>query len=462
MAASRDRFERAFELIREHLQAEEEEAVAAYRSPAQLRAELDLGLGPEGVDDDTLFELLRKVLRRTPRTTTRRFFNQLFGGRGDFGTIGELLAAFLNSSMYTFKAGGPQVLIEREVTGRMAAKAGFDGGEGVFTPGGSISNLVGMLLARNAHRPDSREQGLQLPRMTLYASDLCHYSIPKNAGVLGVGRENTRRIETDHRGRVRPEAMRAAIEADRDAGLEPFLIVATCGTTVLGAFDPVDELADLAQENGLWLHLDAALGGSMLLSDTTSHLMSGSARADSLTWNAHKLLGVPLSASAILTRERGPLFSSLSEKATYLFQSDEDDYDLGTRSIQCGRRNDALKIWAAWKSQGDRGLARRVERLMELARYAARKVEESSCCELSRPPESITVCFEVEGKPSDGICEALRREQRALVGYGIVDGRRVIRLACVTPSIDFEDLDRFFAEIERVAPLVPAGDNRVD
>jgi glutamate/tyrosine decarboxylase-like PLP-dependent enzyme len=155
------------------------------------------------------------------------------------------------------------------------------------------------------------------------------------------------------------------------------------------------------------------------------------------------------------------MFESLSQKATYLFQSDEDDYDLGTRSIQCGRRNDALKCWAAWKSQGDAGLARRVERLFSLTRHAADQVRERPGLMLCRDPESVTVCFEVEGKSSETICETLRREQRALVGYGIVDGRRVIRLACVTPQIDFTDLDVFFDEIQRVSAKTPAGDNQV-
>ncbi len=456
-----DRYERAFDLIREHFEREGSEPVAAYRSPKELHEELDLGLSAEGTADEVLFEALRSILARTPRTTSTRFFNQLFGGRGDIGTIGELLAALLNSSMYTFKAGGPQVLIERELTRRMARLAGFEEGEGIFTPGGSMSNFTGMLLARNVHQPRAREEGVGGRRMTVYASQLCHYSIPKNAGMLGIGRENVRRIATDERGRMLPDALRRAIGEDRSAGCDPFLIVGTCGTTVLGAFDPVEELVEIAREEGLWLHLDAALGGSLLLSDRARGLLAGCEAADSMTWNAHKLLGVPLSASVILTRQKGHLFGSLSQKASYLFQSDEDDYDLGTRSIQCGRRNDALKLWAVWKSQGDRGLATRVDRLLELARYAAARIRDIKGLVLAKDPESVTVCFEVEGRRSEEVCELLRREQRALVGYGIVDGRRVIRLACVTDDIEESDLEVFFEEVLEVAPRASIGDNAV-
>jgi glutamate/tyrosine decarboxylase-like PLP-dependent enzyme len=461
VVANPQRYERAFALLREHLEREQSEPIARYRSPRELLEELDLGLESEGVDDDAMFAQLSRILERTPRTTTTRFFNQLFGGRGEFGTIGEVLAAFLNSSMYTFKAGGPQVLIEQEVTSHMARLAGFEEGEGLFTPGGSMSNLVGMLLARNARHPQTREEGMGARRMTLYVSELCHYSIPKNAGIMGLGRENARPVATDERGRMRPDALRAAIASDLRDGHEPFLIVGTCGTTVLGAFDPVAEIADIAQEHELWLHLDAALGGSLLLSEKGRDLMRGCDRADSMTWNAHKLLGVPLPASTILTRKKGQLYESLCQKASYLFQSDEDEYDLGTQSIQCGRRNDALKLWATWKSQGDQGLARRVDRLIELAQYAAARVRGIEGLMLSKDPESVTVCFEVEGKRSDEICELLRREQRELVGYGIVDGRRVIRLACVNDDVDESDLDTFFVELLEVAQRAGDGDNSV-
>ena len=116
-----------------------------------------------------------------------------------------------------------------------------------------MSNMVGAILARNTHRPEGRNAGFHGPPMTMYASCLCHYSLPKNAGMIGIGRDNVRKIETDARGRMRPDALRTQITKDRDAGLDPFLIVATAGTTVLGAFDPIDEIADVADEFGLRL-----------------------------------------------------------------------------------------------------------------------------------------------------------------------------------------------------------------
>ena len=459
---TRERLERAFDLIREQLEREHDEPVTRYASVTELRERIDLTVGGAPLDDETMFATLSELVRSSPRLTTRRFFNQLFSGRDDFGTIGELLAAFLNTSMYTFKAAGPHVVIEREVTRRMAQLVGFDRGEGVFVPGGSMSNLMGMLLARNAHWPDCRQEGLRDARPTVYASRLCHYSIPKNAGMLGMGRHAVRPVDVDARGRMRPDALRDRIEADRLEGREPFLIVATAGTTVLGAFDPLDEIADVARDYGLWLHVDGALGGSVSFSAEHRHLLTGSERADSFTWNAHKMLGVPLAASVILTREPGHLHASMEENADYLFQDDESTYEHGTMSPQCGRRNDVLKVWAAWKSRGDAGFEARVDQLFALSEYAAARVEREPALVLTRQPESVTVCFEVEGRSSADVCERLRREARSLVGFGVVDGRRVIRLALVNGALDERDVDAFFDDVLAVAPRCRPDDNDVE
>lgn len=453
------RFERAIEILRAHFEREEAEPVAPYASPADLERRIDLDPPEEGLDDDEVFARLEAVVRATPRTTTRRFHNQLFSGRDEFGSVGEMLAVFLNSSMYTFKAAGPQVMIERRLAAAMGRRVGYPDAEGTFAPGGSLSNLSAMLLARNARRPQSREAGLDGRRLTFYASKVCHYSVPKAAGILGIGREQLRRIEIDGRGRMRGDALRDAVRRDLEAGHEPFLVIATSGTTVLGAFDPLDEIADVAGEFDLWMHVDGALGGSVAFSERHRRLLRGSERSDSFTWDAHKLLGLPLSCSAILTRERGPLRASLDEKATYLFQSDDDAYDLGRISLQCGRRNDALKLWAAWQHHGALGFGRRIDRLFELARHAADRVRAEPGWALTREPESVNVCFEVEGRRSRDICERLRREGRSLVGFGVVDGREVIRLAVVNGELEERDLDVFFDEVAEVATRAERGDN---
>ena len=163
------------------------------------------------------------------------------------------------------------------------------------------------------------------------------------------------------------------------------------------------------------------------------------------------MMGVPLPCSALLLARKGLLARHLNEAADYLFQSEADELNPGTRSLQCGRRNDALKLWAAWQLHGDRGYAERIDRLFELAAHVARRVEADPGLELVMPPQSINVCFEVRGTPSAAICERLDDEGRLLVGHGEAGGRRAIRLVCVNPDLEESDLDAALAEIQRTA-----------
>lgn len=459
MSSTESRLARTFELLRRHLEREREQPVSPWASPEEMLGRLALRPPEAGVDDDTLFARLEELVAATPRTTTRRFYNQLFSGRDDFGSIGEILAAFLNSSMYTFKAAGPQVVLERELIGHMGRRIGYPAADGTFVPGGSMANLAAMLLARNRAVPEARNGGLDGSKLVFYASACCHYSVPKAAGILGIGRDRLHRVAVDERGRMLPGELRTTIEADLASGLRPFLVIATAGTTVRGAYDPLGPVADLCQEFGLWFHVDGAMGGSALMSETHRALLDGSGRSDSFGWDAHKLLGVPLSCSAILVRERGALFESLSEQASYLFQNDTDEYDVGQISLQCGRRNDALKLWAAWQHHGDRGFGQRIDRLFGLTRYAEAIVRRDPELKLSCPVESITVCFEVLGYRSEALCETLRRRGEALVGFSVVGGRKVIRLAITNGAMDETDIDEFFTMLKAARSDALRGEN---
>jgi sulfinoalanine decarboxylase/sulfinoalanine decarboxylase/aspartate 1-decarboxylase len=451
--------QRTMEIASELVEAESREGVVPHRTPREVFADLDIELDDDGMPAEMVFDLLEEVVLATPRTGSDRFFNQLFGGRDPVASAAEMLTVMMNSSMYTYKVAGPQVLIERELTRHMARLAGYEDGEGIFTPGGSLSNFVGMMMARNEARPSVPEDGMSGPPMIAYSSQLGHYSVMKDVAMLGLGRNCVRKIETDDRGRMCPRALRRQIEKDLAAGLQPFMINATAGTTVLGAYDPLEPLGEIAGKYGLWLHVDGAFGGSALVSERHREKLCGSELSDSFTWDAHKMMGVPLSCSVILVKRRGLLEKHCSEDASYLFQSDEDQYNHGTRSIQCGRRNDTFKLWAAWKHLGHAGFADRIDHLHEMAEYAAEQVESHPDMVLTKQPESVNVCFEVIGKPSDRICEHLRQTQRALVGYGIVDGRRVIRAAFVNADLTTEAVDRLIDDIAEAAEHVPDGSN---
>ena len=433
------------------LETERTDPVRAWRTPTAQREALDLSIPANGRPLSDVVDHLGLVGEATPNTASPRFFNQLFGGRIEAATMADMLAGLLNNSMYTYKVAGPQVLIERCVLDHMLGFAGYTDGEGTFTPGGSLSNLLAMVIGRGEVFPDARATGIGERRATVYTSAEGHYSIRKNAGLIGIGRDRVRAVASDDQGRMLPDALRAAIEKDIAEGFSPFFLNLTAGTTVLGAFDPIETLTAVARDYGLWVHVDGALGGSMLVSPKHRRLLDGISRADSLTWDAHKTMGVPLTSSVCLIRQRGLLAKNLSESASYLFQNDEPNLDPGHTSLQCGRRNDALKLWAAWQNLGDVGYAARIDKMFELARHAAKRVEQIPEFTLVRTPESINVCFRVEDAPADAVCHALAVQRRALVGHALVDGEPVVRLVCVNPDIGTSDIDRFMEDVRHTA-----------
>ena len=421
----------------------------------QLRAELDLELDGRPHDETAVVEQLTRILLATPSAASQRFLNQLFGGRDPVATLAEMLTPVTNTSMYTYKVAGPQVLIEQEVLRRMCRAVGFADGEGMLCPGGSMSNLTAMLLARNETVPEGRDRGLDGRPLVVYTSADGHYSIPKNAGMLGIGRRSVREVPVDRHGRMDVDELGRLLADDVAAHRHPLMINATAGTTVLGAFDPIEAIADLAHEHGVWLHVDGALGGSAALAHEHRGLLAGSERADSMTWNAHKMLGVPLPCSALLVRRRGLLARSLKEPADYLFQTDDEALNPGLRSIQCGRRNDALKLWATWRLRGDEGLGARVRRLFALARRAAELIDADPELDLVLWPPSVNVCFTVRGRDSAAVCNALDHASRYKISHGLALGRRAIRLVCVNPDLTEADLRSFLQTVKEVAERLP-------
>ncbi|MBC8404596.1 MAG: cysteine synthase [Planctomycetes bacterium] len=430
------------------------------RAP-KIRAEdmalgFDLSLPATGKSEAEVLDLLRQVVKRTPKTSGRRFFNQLFAGRAPMATAGEMLASLLNSSMYTYKVGGPNILLEWELSKKMCSCAGFKDGDGTFLPGGSLANLVGMVLGRNRALPGFREKGAQGKRLTMYVSTNGHYSVRKNAGLIGIGRENCIDVAVDENGRMDPAALQRQIERDLKEGALPAVVIATSGTTVRGSFDSIPDLADICQKFGLWLHIDGAVGGTLLLHPQYRDFLTGSERADSLTWDAHKMMGIPLTCSALLVKDPEILFDSFKEVADYLFQADSDHLNPGNRSIQCGRRNDALKLWTAWQRLGDEGWAQRIEKQMSLSRYAAKRISQHPKLVLCEQPSFITVGFYVPGKSSAEICEQLHVSGEAVIGYGDYGEHQAIRLVTMNPEVSEAEIDALLEAAVATAAALPA------
>ncbi len=439
------------DLTEELLRIEEEQPVAEYLEISDLSTKLDLHLPDEPSLDQELVDELKRLIHYTPKTASKMFFNQLFGGRHGKAMLGDLLAVVLNNSMYTYKAGGPQIQIEKELTEKIASMLGWgEDSLGTLAPGGSMTNLMGMLMARDAKFPDAVEEGMST-RGIVYTSQASHYSIQKNAAFAGIGRAQVRAIATNAKGRMDTKKLKTQIQNDIAAGLTPMLVNATAGTTVLGAFDPFEEIADICQAHEIWMHVDGAYCGSALLSKRYRHLISGAERADSFTLNAHKMLRTPLSCSLIIVKDKKHLYHSFSSDASYLYQTHDDDMNPGKISLQCGRRNDALKFWCLWKSIGTSGLEEMVDHQFDLAAKAREYVRDHPDYTLYSHDDTVSVCFNYKDIPAELLCNSLYEQSEIMVGFGSFREDTFVRLVTINSGNSHQDLQDFFAHLEAFA-----------
>lgn len=436
-------------LVRELLEDESKQPVADFVPSGELYDTLDLSLNNEGISEEAFEKALKELVFKTPRTATNAFFNQLFGGRNEKAILGDLMAVILNNSMYTYKAAGPQIGVEKVVLREVCNLIGWDNNaDGTFAPGGSMTNYMSMVMARDAADSKVRFEGVS-SKMTVYTSKESHYSIPKNAAFSGIGRDNVRYVPSDSEGKMIPDALAEMIQKDIDNGFKPIMVNLTAGTTVLGAFDPIRPMREICDQHNMWLHVDGAYCGSVLFSDKYKHLIDGIELVDSFSFNAHKMLGTPLSCSIIVAKDKKFLHDSFSNDASYLYQTDHDEFNLGKTSLQCGRRNDALKFWTLWKSVGTKGLAKIVDHQFDLADVARDHVRNNPDYTFYSYDESISICFNYKGIPARTICTALYEKAELLVGYGSFGEDEFIRLVTINAQNEKEDITQFFEILER-------------
>jgi sulfinoalanine decarboxylase/sulfinoalanine decarboxylase/aspartate 1-decarboxylase len=430
------------------LNEEEKRPVAKPIAANELYNTLDLSLNNLGMVDAAFKEVLKEVLVSTPKTATSLFFNQLFGGRQSKSVLGDLLAVLLNNSMYTYKVAGPQVGIEQEIIKKSCAMIGYGThSNGTFPTGGSMSNYMALVMARDAKDSACRFQGMTKP-LIMYTSKESHYSNAKNASFAGMGRNNIRYIETDVKGLMSPLKLEEQIQKDLRDGFVPTFINATAGTTVLGAFDPINDIATIAEKYQVWLHVDGAYCGSVIFSEQKKHLLAGVARSDSFSYNAHKMLGTPLTCSIILVKDKKYLHDSFSNDAEYLYQTDGDDFNLGKTSFQCGRRNDALKFWTLWKSIGTQGLEKIIDQQFDLATVARNYVDNHPDYTLYSYEDSISVCFNYKNIDPKILCTLLYEHQITVVGFGAFKGTSFVRFVTINATNTKEDILNFFNLLE--------------
>ncbi len=357
--------------------------------------------------------------------------------------LARFVSAFLNNGLAVYEMSPAGTPIERLVVRWMAQKLGFgEGAGGTLVSGGSLGNLTALLAARAVAQARAGEQ-----RWAILVSEQSHYCIPRAARVLGLGDEGIEYVPTDARFRLQPDALPAALANVRTRGREPLAVVASACTTATGSFDPLGPIAEFCARERIWLHVDGAHGASVVLSPKLRPLVAGIERADSVVWDAHKLLLMPSLSTGVLYRDDRHAEAAFAERADYLFAPGGGGPDLGRRSLECTKPTMALDLWAALAVHGEQMLRAHVEARVALAQRFAAMLRDAGEFELPVEPAANIVCFRhVPAGEQDPDARQLR-VRRALLESGAfhivqtrLRGALWLRTVLLNPGTTEEDL----------------------
>lgn len=359
--------------------------------------------------------------------------------------LAETVAALLNNGMAVYEMGPASVPIELAVIDFLCGKLGFaKGAGGVLTSGGSLGNLTALLAMRQAHAGfDVWKDGAHAgPPLAVITSNEAHYSVARTLGIMGWGEGGAIAAQVDDKHRLTAGAVRAALKtSDRRV----IGIIAAAGSTATGAFDPLHELADLAAETNLWLHVDAAHGGGVAMSQTHRHLLAGIERADSVVWDMHKLLMMPALVTAVLFKQESHAYEAFAQRASYLFADARPDshwWDLGTRTLECTKRAMAIELWTALRAHGEAWFGEVIDRQMALTRAFAQKIAAAPDFELHQAPDSNIVCYRLRGADNRALRQRVLEDGRWYVVGTQLGDAYWLRSTIMNPLIEEDDFDR--------------------
>jgi L-2,4-diaminobutyrate decarboxylase len=381
----------------------------------------------------------------------------------------ELIGSITNQATGVYEMGQLSSAVERAFAAKLGPYLGWQGQDhdAIVTHGGSAANLTAILAARNARLAGSWKQGVAAAAGSRRPANVCsaesHYSVARAAAIVGLGADQVLKAPVDGRRRLDPQRLEEVIDR---SGLDVFCVVASSCTTSTGAFDPIEPIAELCGRRGYWLHVDAAHGGGLLLSERHRSLLRGIERADSVTWDAHKMMFVPALCTFLFYRDKRHSFEAFDQDAPYLFGKGGGptvEFDSALRSLECTKRPIAMGLWAAWCLYGPELLGSLVDRTLALARELHGMLGAAPDFEPLHEPECNILCFRhlpagLRDAPSEAVSEHQSRIRKRLLEDGRfyitatrLDGVMALRVSMMNPLTEAAHLEGLLRAIRAAA-----------
>lgn len=413
--------------------------------------------------DNVLDALKRQILPNFLRTSSTDYMAHLHSPALLESIAAELIIAAFNQSMDSWDQAPVATEVELEVIQKLCSLYGYnEKSDGVFTSGGSQSNISALLFARdwyckNKLGYDVKKHGLpeNYRKLRIYTSEISHFSMEKGAHLLGLGYDAVVKVPVDDKQKMDACALEKLIGQDLENGNLPFCVVATIGTTDYGSIDPMNEISSVCQKYGLWLHADAAYGSAVILSSKYAQRVAGFNLCDSITVDFHKMFLLPISCSAVLLRDASN-FEVLELHADYLNreEDEEDGYtNLVGKSLQTTRRFDALKVWVSFRMRGKDGWGEIIDTCMENAAYLYSRLKDDAEFETVTEPEISSVVFRIASTDDTNkrVRRALIHKHGVVIGQTVYNGKVFLKFTLLNPLVTHEKLDSLLELIKSIA-----------
>ncbi|WP_084961718.1 pyridoxal phosphate-dependent decarboxylase family protein [Thermoactinospora rubra] len=422
-----------------------EAPVLRRRPPRELAGRLDLRrwIAEGGMTPESYQDFLHAYLEEGTRLHHPAYLGHQCAAPDFPAALADFVHGAVNNPMAIYEMGAAAATVEFEVLRWMLAKVGFPEGGGVLTHGGSLANLTALLAARARAVPEAWDDGVP-DDLVILAPPSAHYSVARAAGILGMGQRSIVPLETDELGRIDVTRLPDL------TGLRPVALVAGACATATGLHDDLRAIGEWCRERGVWFHVDGAHGASALLSPEHRHLLDGIELADSVIWDAHKMLRTSSLAAAVLVRREADLDAAFQQEASYLFYGDQG-FDLIHRTVECTKAALGLKIFLNLAWRGERGLGEYVARQYRAAHRLWELGRQRPGFEFPYEPESNIVCFRYGTADQVAIRERLLAAGAFHLTSAEIGGRRHLRVAVMAPATDDKTLEALLDAVAEAA-----------
>lgn len=421
--------------------------------------------------DPATFEALVDLYIRTGiQVHSPGFMGRQFSGIMPLAGAIDMIGTIVNQPASFYEAGQLPNVAERIMAAEFNRFIGWPEGryDMVSTSGGALGNLTAILAARNERYPNLWERGYHnlgtVPAIAVSAE--CHYSLTRAAGILGIGEQQIIKLPLDEQRRIRVEAIDPMLDDAQARGLDVFCLVAAAGTTSIGAIDPLDRIADITQQRHIWLHVDGAHGGAMLVSDRFRSKLHGIHRADSFILDAHKTLFLPTACSLLFYQDKARAYKAFQQEASYVFDKDagvEALFDSAGKNFECTKRPAIMNLWAMWALYGQAAFAGKLDHLMEQTQAFHAFLQTQDDFEAVHQPELNIICFryappgvpdDVRSKLQENIKKRINQDAKFMISKVDLDNVTALRVVFMNHLIGAEHYQALIADIRTTGQAV--------